>query len=401
MTTVSPAATRLGDRAFPALNAVRATGALMVLTTHVAFNTGRILDGWTGAVLARLDFGVALFFVLSGFLLARPFFLAHARGAARPPARHYLWKRALRILPLYWLTVLAAIVLEERNRAFSLLDWLANLTFLQLYTPGLLPIGLTQMWSLATEVAFYVALPALCALLVRGSPAGDLRLGAVLVRLALLSALGLAWQTATSTIHGSEGHYAQWLPGYFLWFAVGTGFAAVSASLRVTPRPHVLERLGGDLPGCWLLATAVFAIACTPISGPLTLDQSTHLEAFCKSLLYAVAAALYVLPLVFGPERAGLVRQGASARVPHYLGEISFGIFCLHVLVIEAVFRYLRLEPFQGRFGTVWLMTAVVTFVLSTAVHHWVERPFLRFKNRGPFVPEATRATPSATATSS
>ena len=67
------------DRTFPTLNAVRGIGALMVLTTHAAFNTGQILRGWPGAVLARLDFGVPLFFVLSGFLLSRPFFLAIGR----------------------------------------------------------------------------------------------------------------------------------------------------------------------------------------------------------------------------------------------------------------------------------------------------------------------------------
>ena len=68
---------------FPALNAVRAVGALMVVLTHAAFNTGRINDGWVGAALARFDFGVTLFFVLSGFLLSRPWFLAAAARTAR------------------------------------------------------------------------------------------------------------------------------------------------------------------------------------------------------------------------------------------------------------------------------------------------------------------------------
>ena len=72
------------DRTFPTLNAVRGIGALMVLTTHAAFNTGQILRGWPGGALARLDFGVPLFFVLSGFLLSRPFFLAIGRGERHP-----------------------------------------------------------------------------------------------------------------------------------------------------------------------------------------------------------------------------------------------------------------------------------------------------------------------------
>src|SRR3954451_21181803 len=103
------------DRAFPTLNARRAGGAIMVVLTHAAFNTGRINDGWIGAMLARFDFGVTIFFVLSGFLLSRPWFLAAARGEERPSTRHYLWKRALRILPLYWVVVVAALVLDPAN----------------------------------------------------------------------------------------------------------------------------------------------------------------------------------------------------------------------------------------------------------------------------------------------
>ena len=71
-------------RGYPGLNALRAAGALMVLTTHTAFDTGQVPRGWTGAVLARMDFGVALFFVLSGFLLGRPFLLRGARGLPAP-----------------------------------------------------------------------------------------------------------------------------------------------------------------------------------------------------------------------------------------------------------------------------------------------------------------------------
>ena len=138
------------DRTFPTLNAVRAAGAIMVVLTHAAFNTGRINDGWTGAVLARFDFGVTLFFVLSGFLLARPWFVAAALGRQEPSSRHYLWKRALRILPLYWVVVVAAFLIDPANADASWQDWVSHLTLTQLYRPGLLASSLTQMWSLCT-----------------------------------------------------------------------------------------------------------------------------------------------------------------------------------------------------------------------------------------------------------
>ena len=385
MTTVTPEPQVPGDRTFPALNALRAAGAIMVLSTHVAFDTGRILEGWTGAVLARFDFGVALFFVLSGFLLSRPIFLARALGRPQPSTAHYFWKRALRIVPLYWVVVLAAMTLEPANRNVPWSTWVEQFTFTQLYSPGLLPVGLTQMWSLATEVAFYVLLPLLAlALLWRPRPAG-LAVTDVLLRLAVVAALGVAWQTNVAQIPGYQGHYAQWLPGYLPWFCAGMAFAVVSASLRADPRPHVLERVGADTAGCWILATAVFALACTPLAGPRTLAQPSGWDAFFKCVLYAIAAGLYVLPFVFGPERTGAIRNAASARVPVFLGEVSFGIFCVHVLVLKAVFRRLDLDVFAGRFETVWLGTAGMALVLATVSFYWLERPALRLKNKGPF----------------
>lgn len=371
---------RTTDRTFPTLNALRAIGAIMVVLTHAAFNTGRINDGWSGAVLARFDFGVTLFFVLSGFLLSRPWFLAAARGERLPSARHYLWKRALRILPLYWVVVLAALLLDPKNSDAGWVDWVTNLTLTQLYHPGLLPSSLTQMWSLCTEAAFYVVLPLLCYLCL-GRPGRGLDLRRVLVCAGVLSVLGVAWQVVVAQIPGSHGHYAQWLPGYLPWFMVGLGFAAVSASLSVNPREHVLDRLGADLAGCWILAAAVFAIACTPLAGPRLLLVPGAWEAGSKVVLYAVAGAFFVLPLVFGPEREGRVREGLSGPAPYWLGEISYGVFAIHMLVLNLVFSLLDLEVFTGRFLTVAVATLAITITLATLSFYLYERPILRAKN--------------------
>lgn len=371
------------DRSFPTLNAARAIGAIMVVLTHSAFNTGQINHGWFGAVLARFDFGVTIFFVLSGFLLSRPWFLTAALERPAPSSRHYLWKRALRILPLYWVVVVLALTLDPANEDMGWQDWVANLTFTQLYRPDLLPSSLTQMWSLCTEVAFYLVLPLLCWFLTWRPRRGghELHLPTVLGRSAVLFALGVAWQAAVAQIPGNEGHYAQWLPGYLPWFLVGVGFAAVSASLAVDPRDHPLERLGHDLVGCWILATAVFAIASSPLAGPRTLLTPGGWEAGPKVVLYAVAGGLYLLPLVFGPEREGWVRTQLSGPVLFWLGEISYGIFAIHMLVLNGVFRWLEVDYFTGRFVTVAGLTLGLTVVAATASYYGFERRIMRWKN--------------------
>ncbi|MGZ4493076.1 MAG: acyltransferase family protein [Nocardioides sp.] len=393
------------ERAFPALNAVRAIGALAVVATHTGFDTGEILVGAHGAVLSRLDFGVALFFVISGFLLSRPFFRARAAGLRLPSYPHYLWKRALRILPLYWVTVTAALLLLPGNHDADLHTWLLNLTLTQVYAQGLLPFGLTQMWSLCTEAAFYLLLPALCWLMLRrgGRPRDQGHPVRVLVTLLVLTMAGLAWQTIVAVASDTtRQHYHQWLPGFLPWFCVGLLFAFVGVHSEQQPpgaRWHVLDRWGADLPGCWLVGCATFALACTPLAGPRVLVPPNYWEAFLKVTLYGLSAAFLLLPLMFGPERDGFWRRTFSSRVAVWLGDVSYGVFCLHLIVLDTVMRVLRVPVFSGRFQEVLMLTVLGSLLVSTASLYCLERPLLRLKNVGPFAP--TTATPRAAQASS
>src|SRR6185295_20365046 len=71
---------------FPCFDAFRFFGMTMVLLVHAAFATRpwvqEHLPSWAQALLERMDVGVAIFFVLSGFLLFRPFIARHLAGKA-------------------------------------------------------------------------------------------------------------------------------------------------------------------------------------------------------------------------------------------------------------------------------------------------------------------------------
>jgi len=275
-----------------------------------------------------------------------------------------------------------ALLLDPENDDATWQDWVSHLTLTQLYRHDLLASSLTQMWSLCTEVAFYLLLPLLCHLLVRGvMKDGHPDLRAIFLRSALLGALGVVWQAVVAQVPGHEGHYAQWLPGYLPWFLVGVCFAALSASLAVRPRQHPIEALARDLPGCWILATAVFALACSPIAGPRTLLTPQGWEAGLKVLLYTIAGAFYVLPLVFGPEREGRVRAQLSGPIPVWLGDISYGVFALHMFFLNLIFRALDIQVFTGHFITVAVGTLLLTVPVATASFYWFERPIMRLKD--------------------
>jgi peptidoglycan/LPS O-acetylase OafA/YrhL len=393
-------------RTFPGLNAVRAVGALGVVATHTGFDTGEILRGSHGAFLSRLDFGVALFFVLSGFLLSRPYFLAHQEGRPPVPYRQYLWRRALRVLPLYWATTVLALLLVGANHDASWGEWLRDLTLTQIYAHGLLSYALTQMWSLCTEVLFYVLLPGVCAVLLLRPPGGarhrdtDAR---VLSGLAALVVTGVVWQTVVAPRSDpTHQHLHQWLPGFLPWFATGMLLAYASARQATAPagsRWHLLERWGQDLVGCWVVGAAAFALACTPAAGPRVLVPPVAWEAFLKVALYTVAAGFLVLPLVFGPERAGLARQVMASRVAWWLGEVSYGIFCLHLLVLRTVMHVLHVREFSGSFLVVFLLTVLGTVALAALSRYVLERPALRLRTRGPFAAATARRSPASAST--
>src|ERR1700761_1273467 len=72
-----------------ALTGVRAVAALLVVGTHAGYTTRKNTHGHWLLVGARLEIGVPIFFVLSGFLLFRPWVKSAATGAPSPSVSRY------------------------------------------------------------------------------------------------------------------------------------------------------------------------------------------------------------------------------------------------------------------------------------------------------------------------
>ena len=142
------------------MDSLRAIAALAVLGTHAAFFAGLYAGNSDLApYAARLEVGVAVFFLISGFLLYRPFVLARIEG--RPPMaiRAYAWRRFLRIVPAYWVALTVATVALSLPGVFSV-DGIPTFYLVgQGYREETIGGGVAQAWSLTIEVAFYAFLP--------------------------------------------------------------------------------------------------------------------------------------------------------------------------------------------------------------------------------------------------
>lgn len=363
------------------LDVLRAVGAAAVVGHHVGFATGVTTNATWGGWLARLDVGVALFFLLSGFLLFRPYALAAANGTARPAARRYLWRRATRILPAYWLTVAVVLVVLPQNRPASAGDWLRHLTLTQIYEPGQLRAGISQTWSLATEVAFYLVLPLLAAVALgrRWRP----------VRTVLVASGGLlvtaAWVGAMQAGLLERGLHTMWLPAYGGWFGAGIALAAVHVALRTGTAPRswrLLDDLGAAPLACWAVALGLFAVATTPVAGPRDLVEPTAAEFGTKLALYLGIAVMLLIPLAFGPRTA--VGDVVSLPVARALGLVSYGLFLWHPLALESIYVITGRPEFTGGLVSTFTITLFGGLFLGALSYAFVERPFMRAGARWP-----------------
>lgn len=348
------------------LTGMRAVAALMVVGTHAAYGTGQETHGYVGLLYSRLEIGVPIFFVLSGFLLFGPWVKAAATGVTPPLLGRYVWRRVRRIMPAYVVTVLLVFLVYQfrtvgPNPGHTWVGLLRHLSLTQIYTGNYiltyLHQGLTQMWSLAVEAAFYATLPLLAYLLLTVVCRRRWRPVLLLAGLAGLAAVSPAWLVVQHTTDWLPGSAGMWLPAHLACFSGGMALAVLRA---IGARCHAYVAIPLALLGYLLVAT--------PIAGAATMGPVKLWEPLTKTLLYAIVATLVVAPLALG--NRGWYASLLSTRPIVWLGEISYEIFLIHVIVMEvAATSVFRWHVFTGSLAQLFVVTLVITASLAWALH--------------------------------
>lgn len=353
------------------LTGLRGFAALMVVLIHSAGRTD-----YPG--FGVQTYGPVSLFVLSGFLLYRPWSTWAIGQGSRPSVRTFTRRRLYRIFPAYLVVLFAVAVLYPPSQANGWDGWFRAVTLTGIYASDGLRPGLEQTWSLGTELSWYVALPVMglvVGLLARGrTPRVGFWLVAVALGLSIPVTAAWRWWVHVEDL-GPRFTFSFWLPGFLVCFAVGAfvahllnGERAGLVSLRGLRA--VVARLWPAL----LVLVVATAVTLSPLAGPDGYVPATFSERQVRFTCATVLAGTLLVAAATGPLTSP-INKVLGSRWLGAVGRWSYGIYLWHLPVIVMLADDFRWR--SGGWGFVlWLGTILaITVPLGAASWAWVERP--------------------------
>jgi len=361
------------------LDGLRGLAALWVLAGH-ALN----LSGAWIPVIGRPLLAVDLFMMLSGALM---FHQAGVREAREPMASPRTWlrfwtRRFFRIAPVFYLAFAAAMVLgpwlgEMRQTANAAIGaappdalryqdhgWVNVLAHLS-FVFGALPAWSTRSplpdWSIGLEMQFYLAFPFILL--------ATRRLGLVAASVLLTGASALLWLPLGGWLGAFDPDTPSFLPLKINAFLAG----------MMLMRARLLTGWSR-----WGLLLPAVALAAVPL-GPAGHWSEPVIRA---ASALAVGAALS--PGLFSTAAleslAGLGRRLLASPPLRWMGDVSYGVYLIHLLVLGPVVALLvrqapDLVP-MARAGLAFALSAPLVYGLGWATFRWIETPGIALGRR-------------------
>jgi peptidoglycan/LPS O-acetylase OafA/YrhL len=383
----APSTPRQPAAHFDALDAYRGIAALLIVVHHAYLlmrdDAGRHL--YAGSLphflLANLDVGVTWFFTLSGFLLFLPFARAVVEGREPPSARAFLARRAWRILPLYFVVVLASWARYGDGSADSRTDLLKHLTFTHVFDPRYFYGMLDVAWSLGVEAMFYLVLAAVGPPLCRATlslAAGRDRVAVLtgaLAALALLSGGYKWWALHAPGATPGQPHVYLGPLAQFDVFALGMAVAVACAAAR---GQSVLGRR---------VQAALTAASGMLLSVALLLRHTGPIAWTYFGSLSGAAFALLLAATVLGAG-GGPLRRVLGHPAFQGLGAISYSLYLWHRPLLNELSTTVLHS--SARAFPAQLLAILAVALLAAAGSYWcIERPTLQWRRGQPQHPKA------------
>jgi peptidoglycan/LPS O-acetylase OafA/YrhL len=354
---------------FPNLDGFRTVAFLIVFLGHcfILFDYGEKNQFYNvlGKLFGKPGAGVHFFFVLSGFLISYLLLKEIGRNNKIDIKAFYI-RRVLRIWPVYYTVIIAALLLSFVPRLFySLHDanfWMIGLFFTNynLAHTGISSLPITVLWSVSVEEQFYLVLPLLISLFTKKvfyvfplfiiaaiifgvvhthnirlvefstiSVCGSLFLGCISAYLVIYHRL------ADFFLHLKKGYI---IAMYFLFFVL-----------------HIYREkiFSPDKSNIWLYLIYSFFFAF------FILEQNYSVNSFFKM---------------------------KNLKMLTSWGKYTYGLYAYHITVISLFMIFIPdyIDPGKNLFiyFTLWIISLLISLVIAKLSYQFIETPFLKMKDR-------------------
>lgn len=345
-------ASGLAEPKIPALDGLRAIAVFLVIFYHFGFV-------WVPGGL-----GVLIFFVISGFLITWLLLKEHEKRGTVSLRRFYV-RRALRIFPaFYGYAILLLSVLLIFGKAVDWPQAIAALLYVSNYyqafrgDPG---TGFSHTWSLAIEEQFYLIWPPLFVFMVRKGKLLVVFPAALIVIAWIYRAVLQFW------LHVWQGYFYEAFDARFDHLLVGCLLGIVLFKTRNNPAWSVLTRFK------WLpFLTVALIFGSVALEARFGTDYRDSLGFLFNPLLTAL-----LIPQLIAFRKEWFVAW-LQWRPVRYLGGISYSLYLYQQLVLSPTRHVLSRLPLAVQLTC----SLAVLIVAASASYIFIEKPFLRWKDR-------------------
>lgn len=355
-------------RANPWLDGVRALAIVLVLIRHGQRELAARLGGDPGIaenIALNGWIGVDLFFVLSGYLIARHL-LRSGLGTPGFAWGRYLALRALRIAPAYYAVLLltAAGIFPMFALPQQDLGWRIgyHLLFLQDYLPSDINV---VFWSLGVEEKFYLLAPFLILALLACREAG-----ARFVWLAAAFALPTAIRAITFLHSDGVLSYPDFWRAFRSPFHMSLEGFVIGVAIALAQHEGVVRR--SARVGGWILTVSLATLAAWMASDDF-MARITLIDITLQPPLVSLLCGAVVLGAVMrnGVRMPAVLPARAIAKLSYSLYLIHFPL--IPMLVAAALPRGL---------GAFWIAYLAASFAAAGVLYMVIEKPFLLWKDQ-------------------
>ena len=317
------------------LQYLRAFASIWVLFTHVL---QQCYIKPNGIVFAG-QWGVDIFFLLSGFII-------YTTTKETMGWRAFAIKRIFRIFPAYWSCLLLYMGYDTLTGGGKITHLTQNILMMPWdgsITPQSLYVG--QAWSTCYELYFYFLLGILL----------FLKLGKKYIAVAIIGLFGVGYIiNHTSTANSGPLQYIGSLIGlrHVFFFIEGVIISMIWSMLE--------KKLMG-ISKRWIVT---FAVACAIFYTHLLMSEYSQLYSFVLSPLVFIT----VLTI-----NRYVISESFTNKVFTWLGDISYSIYIVHLLIINIVIKVCA----GADFWVVLSLSILLTILSSAILYKYVEKPFI------------------------